>query len=106
MHAAQSELAGLQRWESDGGAVLSQDVIPRLELIHRLGPVASCQDARVGLLVASFDRARLVMRAPALLVVSVSSCPVRAWIRRWTAAGLIRQYVRVSATMSSTVVVW
>jgi hypothetical protein len=47
----------------------------------------------------------LVMRAPALLVVRARRCFVRAWIRRCVAAELIREYVRVSATMSSTVVV-
>ena len=58
-------------------------------------PVASCQDAREGGFVASCDRARLgtwaLVVGPALLVVIVSSCAVRAWIWRWVAAGLIRE---------------
>jgi hypothetical protein len=58
-------------------------------------PVASCQDAREGGFVASCERARLLTWAlvagPALLVVIVSSCAVRAWIWRWVAAGLIRE---------------
>ena len=40
-----------------------------------------------------------------LLVVMVKSWVVNAWIWRWVAAGLISEYVRVSATMRSTAVV-
>ena len=38
-----------------------------------------------------------------MVVVIVNSWAVRAWIWRWVAAGLIREEVRVSATMRSTV---
>ena len=40
-----------------------------------------------------------------MLVVMVSSWAIRAWTWRWVAAGLIREWVLVSATMRSTVIV-
>src|SRR5215208_4569067 len=78
------------------------NVIHSRNFIHRYGPVASCQDARVGLLVASFESARLLTRAPGLLVVSLRRWSVKAWMRRWTAAGLIRPWVIARSAMRST----
>ena len=47
-------------------------------VMHQPERVASCQDARVGLLVASCEGARLLTRAPALLVVRVRSWSANA----------------------------
>jgi hypothetical protein len=80
-----------------GRVVLVGDAAHCASPLSGRGRVASCQDAREGGFVASCECARLgtwaLVVGPALLVVILRSWAVRAWIRRWVAAGLIRPWV-------------